>query len=407
MARSLLLVLSLIFIISQPIMAQIESQWRGPKRDGVYPGETLLKKWPADGPKMLWSATGFHEGFSSPAVTQDRIYLNGMKDGRGYLFALDHSGKQVWVKEYGSEWDDGHAGSRSTPTVIGNKIYFMSGDGVVYCLDDKKGDILWEVDLIRSFGARNLRWGMTESLLIDGDRLFCTPGGTDAMMAILDRNTGKTLQTIKGNGEKSAYCSPALVTHGQRRLILTMTGESLVGIDATTGAFLWDYQHRTRYDINPNTPLYHDGYIYSVSGYDTGGQLFKVTGNAEGLENVWADETLDSQMGSAMLVDGFIYGSGHSNKGWHCIDFMTGDVQYSARVLGSKGNIIYSDGMFYCYSEDGDVGLVKPNPKKFDVISSFKIEQGSGAHWAHPVISKGVLYIRHGDVLMTFDISVK
>jgi outer membrane protein assembly factor BamB len=389
------------------LFSQVISQWRGPERDGVYPNETLLKQWPNEGPRMIWSSDGFHEGFSSPAVTGQRIYLTGMKDGRGYLFALDLDGKQVWVREYGSEWDEGHAGSRGTATVVGNKIYLMSGDGMVYCFDEKDGKVLWNVDLVGTFGARNLRWGMTESLLIDGNRLFCTPGGRNVMMAILDRTTGKTLQKIPGNGEKSSYCSPVIVEHGKRRLLLTMTGESLVGVDADTGEYLWSYPHRTRYDINPNTPLYHNGYIYSVSGYDTGGQLFKVTGNADGLENIWADETLDSQMGSAMLVDGYVYGSGHSNKGWHCIDFMTGDVQYTARDLGRKGNIIYSDGMFYCYSEDGDVGLVKPNPKKFEVISSFKIDQGSGAHWAHPVIKNGVLYIRHGEVLMAFDISGK
>jgi outer membrane protein assembly factor BamB len=281
----------------------------------------------------------------------------------------------------------------------------MSGTGRIICFNTTDGKIVWTVDLINVFGARNLRWGMTESLLIDGDRLFCTPGGLNVMVAVLDRYTGKTLTQIRGNREKSAYCSPTIVTHGNKRLLLTMTGESLVALDADTEKYLWRTSHRTQYDINPNTPLYHDSYVYSVSGYGTGGQLFSLSPDATSAELIWAEGILDSQHGSAVLVDGYIYGSGHRNKGWHCIDWMTGQVQYTAKDLGGKGNIIYSDGMLYLYSEKGDFALVRPTPEKFDIVSSFKIDMGSGEHWAHPVIANGRLYIRHGDILMVYDIS--
>jgi hypothetical protein len=186
-----------------------------------------------------------------------------------------------------------------------------------------------------------------------------------------------------------------------------MTGESVIALDADQENYLWRQKHQTKYDINPNTPLYIDGYIYTVSGYGTGGQLFKLSPDGNSAELVWAEETLDSQMGATIRVDGFIYGSGHDNKGWHCIDWKTGKVNYTTRELGRKGNIIFSDGMLYCYSEKGDVGLVKPNPGKFDVVSSFKVKRGSGEHWAHPVISDGRLYVRHGDVLLVYDIARK
>jgi outer membrane protein assembly factor BamB len=380
------------------------SQWRGPDRDGKYPDKNLLKKWPSQGPELIWKATDLGEGFSSPAVTSQAVYVTGMIDGTGFLFAFDHKGKQIWRINYGPEWEDGHDGARTTPTVIKDKIYIMSGKGKAICLNSADGKIIWEVDLVKSFGARNLRWGMTESLLVDGDRIFCTPGGSKAMMVILDRFSGKTIQVIEGNGEMSAYCSPVIITHNNKRLIVTMTGESVVGIDAESGKYLWRQKHKTRYDINPNTPLYNQGYIYSVSGYGTGGQLIKLSPDGGKIKQIWSNETLDSQIGAAILVDGYIYGSGHKNKGWHCVDWKTGKVQYTAKELGNKGNIIYADGLMYCYSEDGDVGLVQPDPKKFDIISSFEIEEGSGSHWAHPVISAGKLYIRHGDVLMVYDI---
>lgn len=383
---------------------QIDSQWRGPNRDGVYPNETLLKKWPASGPNLLWTFDGLGEGYSSAAVTSDRVYMTGMTEGKGYLFAFDMTGKLLWKSHYGQEWDDGHPGARTTPTVVGNRIYLMSAEGLCLCFDTD-GKKVWFIDLTADFKARNLKWGMTESLLVDGNRVFCTPGGPDVMMVILDRHTGKTITKIKGNGEMSAYCSPVIVKHGNLRLLLTMTGKSVVGLDADTGAYLWRAPHITRYDINPNTPLYHKGYIYTVSGYGTGGQMFKLSPDGKKVELVWADETLDSQMGSAMLVDGFIYGSGHKNRGWHCLDWKTGKVRFTAKEVGNKGNIIFSDGMLYLYGENGEVALVKPNPTKLDIVSSFTIDKGSGPHWAHPVIKKGRLYLRHGEVLMVYDIS--
>jgi outer membrane protein assembly factor BamB len=383
---------------------QIDSQWRGPNRDGVYPNERLLKKWPADGPKLLWTANGLGEGHSSAAVTSDRVYMTGMTAGKGYLFAFDMNGKLLWKSHYGPEWNDGHDGARTTPTVVGNRIYVMSAEGLCVCFDTN-GEKKWHVYLMKDFKARNLKWGMTESLLVDGDRVFCTPGGPDVMMAALDRHTGKTIWKIKGNGEKSAYCSPCIVKHGNLRLLLTMTGESVVGLNADTGAYLWRAPHITRHDINPNTPLYHKGYIYTVSGYGTGGQMFKLSPDGKKVNLVWAQKKLDSQMGAAILAGGYIYGSGHKNRGWHCLDWKTGEVRFTAKDIGNKGNIIFSDGMLYCYGENGEVALVKPNPEKLDIVSSFNINKGAGPHWSHPVIKKGRLYLRHGEALMVYDIA--
>jgi len=405
MMRYLMVFSLLSSILISITSAKVLSQWRGSERTGVYPNEPLLKEWPSQGPKLLWVAENLGTGYSSAAVTSDRVYITGMVDGTGYLIALDMNGKQIWKSSYGPEWEGGRPGSRSTPTVMDDKIYLMSAEGRVVCFNAGDGKIIWSVDLIEKFRARNLRWGMTESLLINGDRLFCTPGGPNVMMAILNRHNGKTLKEINGNGETSAYCSPAIISHGNGRLLLTMTGESLIALNADSEKYLWRKIHRTRHDINPNTPLYNNGYVYSVSGYGTGGQLFKLSPDGSSAELVWRQETLDSQFGAAILVDGYIYGSGHNNRGWHCIDWNTGKVQYTEKVLGGKGNIIYCDGMLYCYSEKGDVALVKPNSKKFEVISSFKINQGSGEHWAHPVISNGRLYVRHGDALMVYNIA--
>jgi outer membrane protein assembly factor BamB len=354
----------------------------------------------------LWSVEGLGAGYSSPSVTSDRVYLTGMRGGEGFLFAFDLAGKLLWKTSYGPEWAGSRPGARTTPTVVGDRIYLMSGKGRAVCVGTD-GKLVWTVNMMQEFKARNLEWGITESPLVDGDRVFFTPGGRDVALVALDRRTGKTIWEIKGNGETSGYCSPRLVRHGGRRLLLTMTAGSFVGIDADTGEYLWRHSHVTDYNVNANTPLYYNGFVYTVSGYGTGGQKFKISPDGRSLDRIWREKNLDSQMGGAVLVDGFIYGSGHNRRGWHCLDWETGKIQFTARTVGGKGAIIFSDGMLYCYSESGDVALVKPNPEKFEVVSSFRLNKGTGEHWAHPVISNGRLYIRHGDALMVYQIGIE
>ena len=397
----------LFLIIGIPVglvLGQIDSQWRGPNRDGVYPNETLLKTWPNDGPKLLWFTEQIGQGFSSAAVTADRVFITGMIDGIGILFAFDMDGRLLWKSSYGPEWKGSHPGARTTPTVVGNRIYMLSAHGRAVCFDTS-GKTVWSVDLMQNFKARNIEWGITESPLVDGDRVFCMLGGSSITIVALDRQTGKTILEIKANGEKSGYCSPRLVKHGSKRLILTMTAKSVIGIDADTGAFLWQHPHITEYDVNPNTPLFHDGTMLTVSGYGTGCQMFKLSGDGKKITRIWAQDELDSQMGGVILVDGYLYGSGYNNRAWHCLDWETGVVQFSEKALGNKGNIVLSDGMLYCYSERGDVAMVRPDPQKFDVVSSFRIRKGSGPHWAHLVIKNGRLYVRHGEVMMVYHIS--
>jgi len=393
---------------SSPAQTNIKSQWRGPNRTGVYPNEKLLKQWPADGPKLIWSHENIGEGLASPAVTDKYVYINGMIDETGYLHAFDLQGNLLWKSNYGAEWSESYPGARSTPTVVDGKIYFSNAHTQVFCINAGDGKLVWSRNLINDFAAQNLRWGITESLLIVGEKLYCTPGGPDDFMAVLNRNTGETLNTIKVAGKKSAYCSPVLITHNNRELILTMSGETLICIDAKSEKLLWQKNHKTRYGINPNTPVYDNGLIYTVGGYGTtGSQMFKLNKDGSDAKLLWKEKTLDSQFGAAEIVDGFIYGSGHKNKGWHCLDASSGKVMYTSKKLGKKGNIIYSDGLFYCYDESGLFGLVKPDPADFQLISKFEIPLGSAQHWAHPVISDGRLYVRHGNALMVYNIAGK
>lgn len=399
------LIISGILLLSLEMLnaGDVTSNWRGPNRDGKYLDTNLLESWPKEGPEMIWSFTGLGQGFASAAVTENNIYTTGMVEKIGYVFAFDKSGNLLWKREYGKEWNKNYPGTRTTPIIAGDLLYIESTHGEVVCLNAGDGTVVWRTNLFDEYGARNIRWGMTESLLIDGDRVICTPGGKKDNVVALNRFNGEKIWTSPGGGGRSAYCSPVLIEHGSKRIIVTMTDQYIIGVNAENGDVLWKHKHRTSYDVNPNTPYYHDGKVYCVSGYGTGGIQLILSPDGEDIKEVWRNETLDSQKEAFIVLDGYIYGTSHLKPGWHCLKWETGEETFTDPGLG-QGNVIFADGLIYHYSDNGKVGLIRPNPERFDLISSFEITLGTLQHWAHLVISDGILYIRHGDTLMAYNI---
>ncbi len=399
-----LFLLCLIFV--QFAHAGVLSQWRGLQRNGHYSDNFLLQTWPEGGPEKLWHVDNLGKGFTSAAVTSDRIYITGVFGDEGWLFAFNHDGKLLFRKSYGPEWTRNYAGTRSTPVVVDDLIYLESGQGVVYCLRALDGSQVWAVDLLKKFHSRNIDWGMTEQLLVDGDRIYCTPGGPRVGMVALDRLTGKTIWTSPGNGELSSYCSPILVNHNGIRMLITMLQKSVIGVNAETGELLWRRSFPAPYDIHANMPIYHDGGVYVQAGEGGIGMVLKIAADGKSVAVLWENDNMDTLTGHAVLIDGFIYGAGYPRKGFQALDWNTGVSQFEARDF-TRSNVIVAAGRIYVYTEKGVVGLVKPNPKKFELLSSFRIREGSGPHWAHVVIHDGRMYIRHGDVLMVYDIREK
>ncbi len=386
-------------------------QWRGPNRDGKSSETGLLKKWPEGGPKLLWSIDGLGTGFSTVSVADGLLYTTGMVGREGILFAYDLQGNLKWKKSYGAEWRGSSPGVRTTPTVDQDRVYVMSGHGRVVCFDAKTGEEKWAVDTLKRFDGKNIRWGISESVLVDRNNLICTPGGKDATIVALDKMTGETVWTSKGLSEKSCYSSLILVERGGNHLVVNITENSVVGVDADTGKVLWvdkfeEYQEKPK-NINPVTPVYYNGCIYATSGYDDGGAMLELSLDGSKVSRKWVDTTLDCHHGGVVIVDGYIYGANwKSNRdgNWVCLDWDSGKVMYEEEWI-CKGSITYADGMLYCYEEkEGTVALVKASPKGFDIVSSFEVSKGTGKHWAHPVVCDGRLYIRHGDALMVYDI---
>lgn len=381
-------------------------QFRGPTRDGKSPETGLLKEWPPEGPPQLWAVEDLGHGFTSATVAGGMVYTTGLEGEEGILYAFGVDGAPRWKRSYGKGWSGGHTGTRSTPTVNDGLLYVMSGHGRVVCLDAATGEEQWAVDLVETFGARNIKWGITESLLVDGDRVICTPGGEKAGMVALNKKTGATVWVCRELNDRSGYCSPVLVRHGGRPVLLSLTREALVCVDVESGELLSRHPREPQYGIHAVSPVYEGGLIYVTSGYGgERGEMLALSEDARQVTSRWKDSKLDCHHGGVIVLEGHVYGASDKNSdgNWLCLDLETGDVKAEIEAVG-KGSVAYADGMFYGYGENGTVGLIKASPTDFRMVSSFPITRGDKPHWAHPVIAGGRLYIRHGNALMVYDI---
>jgi outer membrane protein assembly factor BamB len=393
----------LTIILSNDLNGQV-LQWRGPNRNGIYPETGLLKKWPEKGPEMLWSFDGLGSGHGSVGIGRDKIFVLGMPDKSGIIYSFNFKGILLWKREYGPEWYENYTGPRSTPVVIEDLVYFESGHGTVFCYNTNTGERIWSVDLLKKFDAKNITWGMAESLLISGNYLYCTPGGKENNIVSLNRFTGETIWTSQGNRQPAAYCSPVLIKHNNTSLIVTMTAESIIGVDAITGQLYWQVPQLQRNKIHANTPVYSDGMIYCSSETaetNSGLVALKLSIDGKSVTVKWRNESFRNLMGGIIVKDGHIYGSIYRKNLWCCLSASDGKILYSSDKLGD-GNIIMADGKFYCYSEKGEMALVSATPASFDVISKFQVPMGTDQPWSHPVIYQGLLYLRHGNALMVY-----
>ena len=390
----------------QQVFAQKVNQWRGPNRDGIYRESKLLKSWPEKGPERIFSYEGLGAGHGSVAIAKDKLFVLGMPDSTGVLYAFDFKGKLLWKEKYGQEWYENYTGPRSTPTIVDNLLYFESGQGVVYCYNSDTGKKIWSVDLLKQFDAKNIQWGMTESILIEGDRLFCTPGGKENNLVCLNRFTGETIWSSPGNRQPAAYCSPIYIRHNKTSLIVTMTAESIIGVDANTGQFYWQVPQFQGNKIHANSPVYSKGIVYCSSDNaktNCGLVALKLSEDGKSVTTLWRNENYKNLMGGIILKDGHLYGTSYKKNLWSCVDVSDGRILYTYDKL-APGNVIMADGLFYCYTEKGEVALVKGTPTSFEIISKFSVTLGTDQHWSHPVIHQGILYIRHGNAFMAYRI---
>lgn len=410
-------ILSIILLTSLTciIEAQKISEWRPENRTGVSAETGLLKSWPASGPNLFWSSLGLAKGYSSPSFGTNTIYITGNKDNDDILFALDMHGKILWQTVMGRAWTGANPESRATPTVEGNKVYTCSGLGDLACIDGTTGKIIWTYkgsELNKgTYGA----WGIAESLLIDGDKVYFSPGGPETMTIALNKANGNVIWKSESLNDKPGYVSPIFINYAGKKMIVNVSLGHVFGVDVTNGEILWKVAHEGKEGrgdlIKCVTPLFQDGWVYVTGGYNTGGMMVEIAKDGKSAKVVWTDNVLDVHHGGVVLINGYIYGSNwlnNSDGNWCCIEWKTGKKMWEEH-WNCKGAIIAAEGMLYIYDErKGNVGLLKVNPEKFDLVSSFKVTLGNtGPFWAHPVIHNGILYLRHTNALMAYDIKAK
>ncbi len=380
-------------------------QFRGPRRDNISSDKGLLQEWPEGGPKLLWSSDRIGFGWGSTAVSGDRIYTVGVVGSAETVTSLDMDGQVKWQQKLEPPSPGGgYKGSRSTATVDGDFLYVLTSQGGLYCLETEDGAIGWKKNILSEYRAPQIRHSLAESVMIDGDRLICSPGGQAAMVA-LNKKTGEQIWAAPKIENNTSYTSALLVEHGGLRQIVNVSGNHIFGVNADDGRLLWKYEHKTPFEIHCNTPIHDDGIIYIVRGYKLGGVALKMQVDAEkgevGIQRLWQSKTPDDSMGGTLMINGRIYGTGHQIRGLYCLDFKTGETVFERKEFTTAA-ITWADGRLYVQQYDGDIKLVDPSDGA--VKGKFHQRNRRKELWAYPVVVGGRLYIRNESRLSVYDV---
>lgn len=381
-------------------------QWRGPNRDGISTETGLLKKWPADGPKLAWKAGGFGAGYSSVAVANGKIFTLGDQEDGSYAIAVNESdAKPLWKTKIGDA--GGHKkypGTRSTPTVDGKQVFILNQFSDLVCLDADNGKKIWSRNLESEFGGKMMSgWKYSESPLVDGDKVLCTPGGRDGTVLALNRNTGEKIWQTSDWNDPAGYSSIVIATiHGLRQYV-QLTGANVAGIDPDSGKILWKAERFGKTAVIA-TPIVDGDRVLVASAYGIGCNGFRIDKQGSGwsAEQIYSDTKLANHHGGVIRIGKHAYGT--SNVTLDCMNFETGEHLWQERSVG-KGALVCADGLLYLRSERGPVALIQPSPEGLKEISGFEQPDRSGQQaWPHPVVANGKLYLRDQDILLCYDV---
>jgi len=406
--------------------AQDWNQWRGPDRSGVSRDKGLLKSWPAGGPKLLWTSAEAGIGYAAPVVVGNRIFCMGADAAREFVFALDLDGKPLWKSDVGPVFDNlwGN-GPRSSPTVVDGLVHALGADGNLVCVKASDGSSVWSRHLRAELGGAlmtgfGMNWGYCEGVLVDGDRVFCCPGGPKGTVAVLDRKTGATLARSTQITDAIAYSSLMPITVAGKKHFVVVAADGVYGFDADAKV-LWKHVHDKKFGVWVTTPVIDGDLVYLTKGYGVGCELLRVKPAGEGLavEVVYTNKVMINHHGGVVLLDGRIYGhtdkqgQGGSSVGraWIAQDLRTGKLLWEDSVKLPKGAIAAADGRLYLLAErGGDCVLLEPDPAGWREAGRFTLPKQSsnrkfrGGIWTHPVVAGGRLYLRDQELLFCFDV---
>jgi outer membrane protein assembly factor BamB len=404
--RVLLLALVALLCVAGQVMAQANAnwpQWRGPNRDGISNETGLLKQWPADGPPLAWKAKGAGTGYSSLVISNGKLYTMGLRGDREVIVAFDvATGKEAWATPHGGAFrNDQGDGPRGTPTVDGDRVYALGGNGDLTALDARTGKLVWTKNILKEFGGSNITWGISESPLVLGNKILVNAGGSDASIVALNKSDGSVIW--KSQSDKAGYSSAIPLSLNGLTQVVFFTGRRAVGLDANDGRLLWEYRKPSNGTANAATPIARGNRVFISSDYGTGGGVVEIKPDNTAQE-IWFSNSMRNHHSSSVLVGDYLYG--FSGSILTAMKFDTGELTWKDRSVG-KGSLVYADGHLYCFSENGVVGLVEASPAGYKEKGRFRIQQDSLPTWSHPVVAGGRLYLRDQDTIYAFDVKEK
>ena len=408
MNRSFLAILLLAGGLLQGCGPDAIYQWRGPARDGIFQESELLEHWPEEGPELLWTFEGLGRGYAAPVIAGDRLFVNGEEEGNTYLFALNLKGELLWKSPNGKEFlgegfSSTYPGARSTPTVMGNRVYASSGMGRIACFSATKGEELWSAHILDYLKGELGYFGYSESVAVDDKHIYCFPGGSSTNIAALDRFTGKIAWTHSALKDTFAYGSPVLIDHGGLPMLIQTSRHHIFTQNPANGEVLGSY-HLEGYEYDGehcNTPVYDGKYIYFVANDIPGQGSLKLELSPDGKEfrEIWRNPEVMNNFGGLVAVGGSLFTTVKGNK-LVALDPENGEVTDTLKV--STGSIAFADQKFFIYGNNGNTHLVNYREGEMEIGGSFKVKGGTGQHFSHPVLADGILYIRQGDALMAY-----
>lgn len=395
-------------------------QWRGPSRDGISKETGLLQEWSADGPKLVWQKSELGDGYSTPAIVGNRIFLISNKgiDDEFVQALAAKDGHQLWFTHIGKVGNPNqkppYPGARSTPTVDGKRLYALGSDGDLVCMETGKGQVIWRKSLRTDFGGKPGVWAYAESPLIDGNVVVVTPGGKDATLVALNKTNGEVVQKYQvPEGDAAGYASIIIVNAAGAKQYVQFVAKGLVGVDAKTGKFLWRYDHTAQGSpANISTPVAQGDLVYTGTHY-SGGGLVRLSPDNDGVkaEEVYFDKKLPTAIGGAILLGDYLYGTNRELT--LCVDFKSGEIKWKKERAVSPASLCYADGRFYLHGEtNGEVALIDATPDEYHERGRFTPpnipERGGPAKaWAYPVVADGRLYIHDWGTLWCYDVKAR
>lgn len=396
--------------IASMAVADDWSQWRGNHRDGKSQETGLMATWPEGGPRLLWQTNDLGSGFSTPSSAAGSVYLicNQAMEKEEVVALSLADGSRRWATKIGAVGKNNgpqYPGSRSTPTIDGNLLFALGSDGDLACLDAKSGSIKWAMNLRTEFGGKPGAWAYTESPLIDGDVLVCSPGGEDATVVALNKADGSVIwKSPLAEADNASFSSPIAATIDGTKQYVLFLSKGLVGLNAQTGQELWRYTNTSDKDANVQTPVTDGRFVYSAAGRVGGGLVRVTSGNAEP-EEVYFAKTIPSGMGGSILIDGKLYGS--SGPTQICVDFQTGEPVWQDRSIGT-GALCYVDGKLIIHGENNEVAMISATGDGYQELGRFTPpnapDRGSSKAWTYPIVVDGKLIIRDVGTVWCYDL---